>query len=134
MAEKAGEIYYDIEIETSQLITANQKARQELGNLGTQAKGAASGINTLETQMKSSASAVSLATKAGGSFRSQFQQAGYQIQDFIVQVQGGQSALVALPAPISVGWRVWTGRRSSGCGYCIRYSCSRHSDHCFEWW
>lgn len=45
--------------------------------------------------MKTSAAAVNQATKSGGAFRSQFQQAGYQIQDFIVQVQGGQSALVA---------------------------------------
>ncbi|MDI5568515.1 phage tail protein, partial [Salmonella enterica subsp. enterica serovar Kentucky] len=30
-----------------------------------------------------------------GGLRSGMQQAGYQIQDFIVQVQGGQSALVA---------------------------------------
>lgn len=95
MAEKVGEIYYDVDLDTAQMIAANQKARQELDNLGNQAKGAAAGVKNLETQMKSSAAAVNQATKAGGSFRSQFQQAGYQIQDFIVQVQGGQSALVA---------------------------------------
>lgn len=95
MAEKLGEIYYDVDLDTAQMIAANQKARQELDNLGSQAKGAAAGVKTLETQMKTSAAAVNLATKAGGSFRSQFQQAGYQIQDFVVQVQGGQSALVA---------------------------------------
>ncbi|ENF7816534.1 tail protein (tape measure) [Enterobacter soli] len=33
--------------------------------------------------------------KGTGSWRSSMQQAGYQVQDFIVQVQGGQSALVA---------------------------------------
>lgn len=33
--------------------------------------------------------------KSHGAWRSQMQQAGYQVQDFIVQVQGGQSALVA---------------------------------------
>lgn len=33
--------------------------------------------------------------KSVGSWKSQMQQAGYQVQDFIVQVQGGQSALVA---------------------------------------
>ncbi|ORM72364.1 tail protein (tape measure) [Pantoea wallisii] len=33
--------------------------------------------------------------KSSGAWRSQMQQAGYQVQDFIVQVQGGQSALVA---------------------------------------
>lgn len=35
------------------------------------------------------------ATKSGAGFKSIMQQSGYQIQDFIVQVQGGQSALVA---------------------------------------
>jgi len=95
MAEKVGEIYYDVDLDIAQMIAANQKARQELDNLGNQAKGAAAGVKTLETQMKTSAAAVNQATKSGGAFRSQFQQAGYQIQDFIVQVQGGQSALVA---------------------------------------
>jgi hypothetical protein len=33
--------------------------------------------------------------KGTGSWKSSMQQAGYQVQDFIVQVQGGQSALVA---------------------------------------
>ena len=35
------------------------------------------------------------AGKSTGGFRTAMQQGGYQIQDFIVQVQGGQSALVA---------------------------------------
>lgn len=95
MAEKVGDIYYDVEMDTAQLLTANQQASKALDDLGNQAKGAASGIKSLETQMKASADAVNMATKAGGNFRGQFQQAGYQIQDFIVQVQGGQSALVA---------------------------------------
>jgi hypothetical protein len=33
--------------------------------------------------------------KSHGSWKSSMQQAGYQVQDFVVQVQGGQSALVA---------------------------------------
>lgn len=95
MAEKVGDIYYDVELETAQMIQANQDAKRSLDSLGNQAKSAADGIKTLETQVKSSAAAVDMATKAGSGFRSQFQQAGYQIQDFIVQVQGGQSALIA---------------------------------------
>lgn len=34
-------------------------------------------------------------TKGTGNWKTSMQQAGYQVQDFIVQVQGGQSALVA---------------------------------------
>lgn len=37
-----------------------------------------------------------VAGKSTGNFKSALQQSGYQIQDFVVQVQGGQSALVAL--------------------------------------
>lgn len=33
--------------------------------------------------------------KSHGGLKSSMQQAGYQVQDFIIQVQGGQSALVA---------------------------------------
>ena len=36
------------------------------------------------------------AGKSTGNFKNALQQSGYQIQDFVVQVQGGQSALVAL--------------------------------------
>lgn len=49
MAEKVGEIYYDVDLDTAQMIAANQKARQELDNLDAQAKGAAAGGKTLET-------------------------------------------------------------------------------------
>ena len=37
-----------------------------------------------------------MAGKSTGNFKNALQQSGYQIQDFVVQVQGGQSALVAL--------------------------------------
>jgi hypothetical protein len=38
---------------------------------------------------------VDTGTKSHGKWKGSMQQAGYQVQDFIVQVQGGQSALVA---------------------------------------
>ncbi|OSM95520.1 hypothetical protein AU509_13365 [Lonsdalea britannica] len=94
-ADNVGGIYYEVDIEVDNALKANEKLRGELRSLAEQSKASANGIKTLETQMKTSAIAVNQATKAGGSLRSQFQQAGYQIQDFIVQVQGGQSALVA---------------------------------------
>lgn len=46
-------------------------------------------LNKLDTQVSATAKGVS------SGFRASVQQAGYQLQDFIVQVQGGQSALVA---------------------------------------
>ncbi|HCP5153100.1 TPA: phage tail length tape measure family protein [Escherichia coli] len=39
--------------------------------------------------------AIDTGAKGHGNWKSTMQQAGYQVQDFIVQVQGGQSALVA---------------------------------------
>jgi hypothetical protein len=92
---KLGGVYYEVDIELEKALEASDQLRRELKSLGDNAKNSAGGIKTLETQAKTTALAVNQATKAGGAFRSQFQQAGYQIQDFIVQVQGGQSALVA---------------------------------------
>lgn len=92
---KLGGVYYEVDIELEKALEASDQLRRELKSLGDNAKNSAGGIKTLETQAKTTAMAVNQATKAGGAFRSQFQQAGYQIQDFIVQVQGGQSALVA---------------------------------------
>ena len=92
---KVGGLYYEVDIELEKALEKSDQLRRELKSLGDNAKNSAGGIKTLETQAKNTATAVNQATKAGGAFRSQFQQAGYQIQDFIVQVQGGQSALVA---------------------------------------
>jgi len=92
---KLGGVYYEVDIDLEKALEANQQLKRELKALSDNAKNSAGGIKTLETQAKTTATAVNQATKAGGAFRSQFQQAGYQIQDFIVQVQGGQSALVA---------------------------------------
>ncbi|MDQ6191557.1 hypothetical protein M3O75_17935 [Klebsiella pneumoniae] len=38
---------------------------------------------------------VDTGAKSHGNWKNTMQQAGYQVQDFVVQVQGGQSALVA---------------------------------------
>lgn len=91
----AGGIYFEVDIELKDALESSAQMKRELKSLSDQAKGSAGGIKALDTQMKTSAAAINQATKAGGGFKSQFQQAGYQIQDFIVQVQGGQSALVA---------------------------------------
>lgn len=92
---KLGGVYYEVDIDLEKALEANQQLKRELKALSDNAKNSAGGIKALETQAKTTATAVNQATKSGGAFRSQFQQAGYQIQDFIVQVQGGQSALVA---------------------------------------
>lgn len=52
-------------------------------------------IGQLTGQLFDMKNSVDQGTKSHGAWRQQMQQAGYQVQDFIVQVQGGQSALVA---------------------------------------
>lgn len=87
--EKVGGIYIEIEAETAKLLTGQQQANRALDSIGDHAQKTANQLNKLDTQVSATAKGVS------SGFRSSVQQAGYQLQDFIVQVQGGQSALVA---------------------------------------
>lgn len=52
-------------------------------------------IAQLTGQLYDMKTSVDTGTKSHGSWKTSMQQAGYQVNDFIVQVQGGQSALVA---------------------------------------
>ncbi|MFV0607517.1 hypothetical protein [Klebsiella aerogenes] len=88
--ENVGGIYIEIEADVAKLLTGKQQANQALDDIGGHAQKTATQLNKLDTQVSATAKGVS------GALRTGFQQAGYQIQDFIVQVQGGQSALVAL--------------------------------------
>lgn len=88
--ENVGGIYIEIEADVAKLLTGQRQANQALDSIGDQAQKTATQLNKLDTQVSATAKGVS------GSLRTGFQQAGYQIQDFVVQVQGGQSALVAL--------------------------------------
>lgn len=87
--ENVGGIYIEIEADVAKLLTGQQQANKALDNIGDHAQKTAGQLNKLDTQVSSTAKGVS------SGLRSSVQQAGYQLQDFIVQVQGGQSALVA---------------------------------------
>ncbi|EAS0448465.1 phage tail protein [Salmonella enterica] len=89
MATTVGEIEIIIKAETDQLLKANKQVDRITDNMESGFKKADRSAEKLNTTVTKTAGAVS------GGFRSGMQQAGYQIQDFIVQVQGGQSALVA---------------------------------------
>ncbi|HFF8547282.1 TPA: hypothetical protein ACGEYS_000764 [Kluyvera cryocrescens] len=52
-------------------------------------------IGELTGRLYDMKTSVDIGTKSHGKWKTGMQQAGYQVQDFIVQVQGGQSALVA---------------------------------------
>ncbi|EEB1518670.1 phage tail protein [Salmonella enterica subsp. enterica serovar Montevideo] len=90
MATTVGEIEIIIKAETDQLLRANKQVDRITDSMESGFKKADRSAEKLNTTVTKTAGAVS------GGLRSGMQQAGYQIQDFIVQVQGGQSALVAL--------------------------------------
>lgn len=52
-------------------------------------------IGELTSRLYDMKTGVDTGTKSHGTWKNSMQQAGYQVQDFIIQVQGGQSALVA---------------------------------------
>ncbi|HBT0597395.1 phage tail protein [Klebsiella pneumoniae] len=87
--ENLGGVYIEIEADVAKLLTGQQQANKALDSIGDHAQKTAGQLNKLDTQVSATAKGVS------SGLRSSVQQAGYQLQDFIVQVQGGQSALVA---------------------------------------
>ncbi|MDT3641019.1 phage tail protein, partial [Cronobacter sakazakii] len=90
-----GSIVYEISAEVAPLLQGGRQASRTLTDLESSVNENINSFKKLDTQLSSTAKAVNEASNSSGKFRSTFQQAGYQIQDFIVQVQGGQSALVA---------------------------------------
>ncbi|EJX4456786.1 hypothetical protein ACGGP3_003045 [Salmonella enterica] len=89
MTQNVGDIEYVIKANTAELLRADKQVVSVTNNMESGFKKADSSAEKLNTTVTKTASAVS------GGLKSGMQQAGYQIQDFIVQVQGGQSALVA---------------------------------------
>lgn len=93
--QKAGSIVYEISAEVDPLLIGGRQAQKALSGIESSVNDNVNSFKKLDTQLSNTSRAVNEATTSSGKFRSTFQQAGYQIQDFIVQVQGGQSALVA---------------------------------------
>lgn len=93
--QNAGSIVYEISAEVAPLLQGGKQASRTLAELESSVNENINSFKKMDTQLSSTAKAVNEASNSSGKFRSTFQQAGYQIQDFIVQIQGGQSALVA---------------------------------------
>ncbi|WP_435341831.1 tail protein (tape measure) [Klebsiella quasipneumoniae] len=87
--ENLGGVYIEIEADVAKLLTGQQQANKALDNIGDNAQKTSEQFKKLDTQLNATSKVMSSGLKGS------VQQAGYQIQDFIVQVQGGQSALVA---------------------------------------
>lgn len=93
--EEVGSIVYQVEMEIDPLLQGGRAANRAIGQLDSTASTAGKTFKTLDTQLSSTARSVNAASGSTKRLGGSFQQIGYQIQDFVVQVQGGQSAMVA---------------------------------------
>lgn len=96
MAEEVGGIVYEVGMDVSGLTTGGQKVNKVLQEIEKSIDESISGINKLDTGLKNTASTAEKSGRSFSSLNNAMRQGGYQIQDFVVQVQSGQSALVAL--------------------------------------
>lgn len=96
MAEEVGGIVYEVGMDVSGLTTGGQKVNKVLQEIEKSIDESIAGINKLDTGLKNTASTVEKSSRSFSSLNNAMRQGGYQIQDFVVQVQSGQSALVAL--------------------------------------
>lgn len=90
MSEQVGSLQIDIDLRTKKLLVSQRQTESALDDIGDAITGVERKTKTLNTQLTKTSRAV------GSSLKGAFQQAGYQIQDFVVQVQSGQNALIAL--------------------------------------
>ena len=96
MAEEVGGIVYEVGMDVSGLTTGGQKVNKVLQEIEKSIDESIAGINKLDTGLKNTTSTVEKSGRSFSSLNNAMRQGGYQIQDFVVQVQSGQSALVAL--------------------------------------
>lgn len=96
MAEEVGGIVYEVGMDVSGLTTGGQKVNKALQEIEKSIDESIAGINKLDTGLKNTASTVEKSGRSFSSLNNAMRQCGYQVQDFVVQVQSGQSALVAL--------------------------------------
>ena len=96
MAEEVGGIVYEVGMDVSGLTSGGQKVNKALQEIEKSIDESIAGINKLDTGLKNTASTAEKSGRSFSSLNNAMRQGGYQIQDFVVQVQSGQSALVAL--------------------------------------
>lgn len=96
MAEEVGGIVYEVGMEVRGLQAGGATVNKVLQDIEKSIDDSIAGINKLDTELKNTGETAVNAGKNLSGLNNAMRQGGYQIQDFIVQVQGGQSALVAL--------------------------------------
>lgn len=89
MAQKVGGVEFDVDVDVSGVTSASKTIQTDLKNVETSFKRADSSANQLSGGSTKAGKSLSGLGKNAG-------QAGIQIQQFVGQIQGGQSALLAL--------------------------------------
>ncbi|HFN7278940.1 TPA: hypothetical protein ACIGP4_005028 [Klebsiella pneumoniae] len=94
--ELAGSVVYEVRAEVQPLLQGGNQVNKILSEIESSLDANIAQFKKMDTQVSATAQGVNLSVRSFGGFQNALRQSGYQIQDFIVQVQGGQSALVAL--------------------------------------
>ncbi|QLU97236.1 phage tail length tape measure family protein [Enterobacter roggenkampii] len=94
--EIAGSIVYEVGAEIEPFLQSGRQVNKALSEIESALDANISQFKKMDTQVSATAQAVNQSVRSFSGFQNALRQGGYQVQDFIVQVQGGQSALVAL--------------------------------------
>lgn len=94
--ELAGSVVYEVRAEVQPLLQGGNQVNKILSEIESSLDANIAQFKKMDTQVSATAQSVNQSVRSFGGFQNALRQSGYQIQDFIVQVQGGQSALVAL--------------------------------------
>lgn len=94
--ELAGSVVYEVRAEVQPLLQGGNQVNNILSEIESSLDANIAQFKKMDTQVSATAQGVNQSVRSFGGFQNALRQSGYQIQDFIVQVQGGQSALVAL--------------------------------------
>lgn len=94
--ELAGSVVYEVRAEVQPLLQGGNQVNKILSEIEASLDANIAQFKKMDAQVSATAQGVNQSVRSFGGFQNALRQSGYQVQDFIVQVQGGQSALVAL--------------------------------------
>lgn len=94
--QNAGSVVYTVSAEIEPMLQGGRQVNKVLNEIEKALDENIAQFKKMDTQVSTTAQAVNQSVRSFSGFQNALRQGGYQVQDFIVQVQGGQSALVAL--------------------------------------
>ncbi|EIZ9234990.1 phage tail length tape measure family protein [Cronobacter sakazakii] len=92
--ENAGSIVYEVSADVAPLLQGGRQVNKVLSDIEAALDENINNFKKLDTNISTTAQAVSSATRSMGNMRGVFGQLGYQIQDVAVQLQMGQNAMM----------------------------------------